>query len=758
MRNMKRKSIITLLVFCMGLGMTTTSCEDMLSPDSNRHSYEVAEDTLYSYWGILKSLQHVAEKYVILGECRGDMVQGTGYVSDTINAICNFGMGNFAEKLKDGTSVYTSAADYYHIINSCNAYIAHCDTMRTTGTNEKYMMGEYAQVEAIRAWTYMQLVQVYGEVPFYLDPLLTTEDIDEFISNPGHETVNADNLADKLAARLTNLEPYEIYGSEGYEEYVYPQFESYGFTKEICHSSKCMFPISLVLADMYLMKGDTHSCQQAAQHYYTYLNTLNAGPLNGNDYYCEVGFQAGFDKPSRSRMGNPFIENKKTNRYAETITCIPSNTNKNWGVVLRDINRLFGYTANISVGTSSSGATASVSLTRDFERELIASKGYENLCAAQQYEIYIGTKSEIDNGLIKPTVVPDAGDARYVWVPEYQKKEGEETIYGHFVDKQNANYDGLSMMGIDGGSTAFSTTYPVIYRKSGVWLRFAEALNRAGYPSIAFAILKNGICNNSQWFPSPESDYNDYKYKDVVYDSYNQVQTVIEDEIIEAYPDTTWAAQKKFIQETLATIDTIENNVPDEATQAICYYIDRRELEKEAPYINFQTANMYSYDANIPYSAKADLLSSENGGMGTHYAWGRDNASDLTRNITMGIHQHGCGRIKYDERYSCYNYVDKVIEFAKANGKTLTKEDIYDGNHDADVQDAVEDLIIDEMGLELTFEGTRFFDLSRVARRRNDPNYLAKRVAMRTGTLNTELQSWLQNEKHWYLPLPTDEQ
>lgn len=757
---MKRKSIITLLVFCMGLGMTTTSCEDMLSPDSNRHSYEVAEDTLYSYWGILKSLQHVAEKYVILGECRGDMVQGTGYVSDTINAICNFGMGNFAEKLKDGTSVYTSAADYYHIINSCNAYIAHCDTVKTTGTNQKYMMGEYAQVEAIRAWTYMQLVQVYGEVPFYLDPLLTTEAIDEFINDPGHETVNADNLADKLGARLVKMEPYELYGSEGYEQYVYPQYESYGFTSNVCHSSLCMFPVSLVLADMYLMKGDAESCKQAAQHYYTYLNTENGGPIYGNNYYSEVGFVAGEDKATRSRTGNPFIENAKARNTTEAITCIPSNKNKNWGVVLRDINRLFGYTANISVGTSGSGATASISLSRNFERELIASKGYENLCAAQQYEIYIGTTTEITNGdLIKPTVVPDAGDARYVWVPEYQKKEGEETIFGHFVDKQNAGSTSLHIIGGAGGSTAFSSTYPVIYRKASVWLRYAEALNRAGYPSMAFAILKNGICNNSKWFPAPESDYNDYKYKGVVYDSYKEIENVVEEDILAQYPDEEYAVQKVYIKEALSNdVDTIDSNIPDEETQAICYYIDKRELKKDAPYVNFKTPNMYSTISNIPFAFKTDLLSSENGGLGAKCTYGSDNATDQTKNITIGIHQRGCGRIKYDERNSCYNYVDKVIEFAKANGKTLTKEDIYDGNHDADVQDAVEDLIIDEMGLELTFEGTRFFDLSRVARRRNDPNYLAKRVAMRTGTLNTELQSWLQDETHWYLPLPTDEQ
>ena len=40
---MKTKSIISLLVFCMTLGMLTTSCEDMLTPDSERHCEVSAE-------------------------------------------------------------------------------------------------------------------------------------------------------------------------------------------------------------------------------------------------------------------------------------------------------------------------------------------------------------------------------------------------------------------------------------------------------------------------------------------------------------------------------------------------------------------------------------------------------------------------------------------------------------------------------------------------------------------------------------------
>ena len=65
---MKVKAIILSLLGSATLGMGLSSCQDMLSPDSERHSYEVAGDTLYSYWGILRSMQNIGERYVVLGE------------------------------------------------------------------------------------------------------------------------------------------------------------------------------------------------------------------------------------------------------------------------------------------------------------------------------------------------------------------------------------------------------------------------------------------------------------------------------------------------------------------------------------------------------------------------------------------------------------------------------------------------------------------------------------------------------------------
>ena len=61
------------------------------------------------------------------------------------------------------------------------------------------------------------------------------------------------------------------------------------------------------------------------------------------------------------------------------------------------------------------------------------------------------------------------------------------------------------------------------------------------------------------------------------------------------------------------------------------------------------------------------------------------------------------------------------------------------------------------MGLELAFEGCRFFDLMRVAHRRNDASYLANRVARRNGKDNVDAAlaaKLAASSDNWYFKLP----
>ena len=740
---MKRTSII-LLIGSILLGATFSSCEDMLSPESSRHRYEVAQDTLYSYWGIIKSLQNVAERYIVLGECRGELVDGSDYVSDSIRAILDFDMDN--AMLADGNCRFLNARDYYHIINSCNAYLANCDTLRVTGTLQPYMLKEAAQVEAIRAWVYLQLVQVYGEVPFYTKPLLTTNEINAFMNS--HESVNIDNIVDLLAPGLEKALQVELL-------YGLPQYDNY---ESMCHSTKTMIPLNLILGDLYLAKGDKESCTKAAEYYYNYISNnqghghmVPGGPLPANNY-CYGYKGEGMERPIYNYVTEnlngvsytPWTETGTVNKNLEAITVIPSSTNKLWGTVLRGVNELYGYSSEISVRTEETSDTttatfASVILTPQYDvKQLAASQAYFDLCKEQTYEVYIGaSNATLTNLEITPDTV--VGDARRYWVRDVRQVYEDGMINAEkFITKLNPY--------------GFSTVSHVIYRKSMIWLRYAEALNRAGYPSYAFAILKNGLCNNDIWYP----ELDEFAVKDSIWFHVIPAGDTIPENYMEGiYP--TRASLEEYIQ---GLVDAGEypyddegnmgtegwkastfENYPDEDCNKMLYYLDRREVEASPSFLN------YSFEVL-------------KGNISSNAIVTRRSLSERDYNLrnfgfdgeprTKGVHTHGCGMpTEAHNKLSVYNYVDCVKAKAKQYGYELEKQDIYSGDFDDVVQNCVEDLIVDEEAMELAFEGTRFFDLLRVAHRRNDPSYLATRVARR----DPALKSKLLDTRNWYFPL-----
>jgi hypothetical protein len=186
------------------------------------------------------------------------------------------------------------------------------------------------------------------------------------------------------------------------------------------------------------------------------------------------------------------------------------------------------------------------------------------------------------------------------------------------------------------GNDRYSTKYQSVskimrqyiptYRLTQIYLRYAEAMNRAGYPTAAFAVLKHGLTNAN-----------------------------------------------------------------------VASFVDSTEI------VAASGTTLLTWDVTY-----------------------------FTAQNTIGIHSKGSGDAAANKFYV-------IPELASREDSILF----------------VEDKIVDELALETTFEGYRFFDLMRVAMRRDDASYLASKVAGRYGTDNfsQDLYDRLLVRSNWYLPL-----
>ena len=145
-----------------------------------------------------------------------------------------------------------------------------------------------------------------------------------------------------------------------------------------------------------------------------------------------------------------------------------------------------------------------------------------------------------------------------------------------------------------------------------------------------------------------------------------------------------------------------------------------------------------------------------------------------TNGITVysGIHGHGAGQATSNIRYEVKKIANEnVIQLSYVPNRTtpytfdrmvgLKMQEIQDtygatvGATKRDTINAIEDMLCDEYALELAFEGSRYYDLMRLARHKNRDGlygadfgnrWFAQKLAFKNPTVN------LRNQNNWYLP------
>lgn len=406
----------------------------MMDIDSDRVAYDEdhrldnPNDSIYSVMGVLAQLQQVADRTVLMGELRADLMSvDDQYASTAMQELERLSYTN--------DNPYAADRDFYAIINNCNYILQHMDTSIVVGQT-KVMLPEYAQVKTLRAYTYWQLALILGQVSYYEEPLTT---LNAPLSTP--TTLRLDALAQRLIADLeplVDVRPLDYGSVDGW------------------NSTEFFLPTRMLLADLYLY---SNRYEEAAQTYYDLINqrrlTVSSSYANTWMTVARNALNANYQQAFRN----------------EVIT------RQVFGSDLRAIHSQL------------------CKLTYSDEPSLLPAAHFTSWMQQR-------THFHTDNGQgISRYFV---GDLR--GMAEMSNGRQIAQAFGPADDTQQLTANATQLITKYYNNLEGSTADPLyqrtlrslpLVRPSTVYLRYAEAINRAGYPTAAFAVLKYGLNNQT---------------------------------------------------------------------------------------------------------------------------------------------------------------------------------------------------------------------------------------------------------------------
>lgn len=715
------KYLIAIGCVCCCATAAFTSCDDMLEMGNDdilyadKNHLTSANDTVNSYVGILVQLQKIAIRTNLFGELRGDLVNVNANANANLKAIANFTV--------DDNNTYNNPRDYYSVINNCNYYLANADTTlresryMTGSTSDFYVFrSEYVAVRAIRAWLYLQLGQIYGEnIPLVTEPILSLDD-----ANQALEKAPKKNLSGICDYFIEDLKPYVpwfnyFFHSNGYNSHMPARMS--------------VFPVSLVLGDLYLwsasLKQDPMLAREAAKCYYDYIDWTPNGKNSNNSFKRKNVIKSdatswttgslstgnfsvtpgGYD----SRWFNTSVFGTPS---AEVITAIGMDSASAEGH-FNELRYLYSYNMDES----------------DVEASFSPSKACTSYSDSQvYYDYYI-----------------NAGNINFVTVSSSQLTEDQ--INGHYVGDLRLGATFSQRQGQDMMyQMIYKTYYPqdvIIYRTGDVYLRMAEALNYAGFPKFALAILTIGLDNN----------------------------------VINGYvmPECTTPQDSAFVK-------YFDFNVNYYVTRATSYssrslIIDYSTNNSTVNQIGLhQRGSGWAFDNPYYYPAETDMPANFDHfpepvlSYNSEYAT-NTKAETYLENI-LSVNQELADQMAAETATTIPNLADEEAyanNRAKLDAVEAFEQALIDyatqlaQQHEQDVAvwyrdygvpqvrtrqiEVVDSLLDIESALETCFEGFRFGYLMRDAERKGDPTVLAKRVAKR----DESLLGLLSNKQNWFI-------
>lgn len=427
------KYILGALLVAGGL----TSCADMLQTDSDIVMYE-DDNTLSHPTDSVYSVLGIISKMQVIADRTVLLGEIRGDLT-TVTEAASADLKRLADWDFSVANKYNVVSDYYAVINHCNYFIHHVDTTLER-RGYKVFEAQYAAVKAFRAWTYLELAKAYGNVPLVLEPLMTELEAEQAMNGP---RASLQEICEYFIADLT---PY------AYKDM--PQFGAIGGF----NSTEFFIPIRSLLGDLCLW---ANRYGEAARWYHDFL-TDRDDPIRPSS-----GRVRWTDPNDYTYMSDAYYSSSSVFR-----SYIPMESREFDGV-MSDLENIFCSTQD-----------------NYYYYQVKPASAIYKLSAAQIYCMEYKRDTSTDTiyvprtGLHKDVLV---GDLRlYSNCNVYST--GTQSEFSEYSAERQTMYKHALIAA--GGMIPTS-------RNTITYLRYAEALNRAGYPQSAFLILKHGMCHDN---------------------------------------------------------------------------------------------------------------------------------------------------------------------------------------------------------------------------------------------------------------------
>ena len=448
------KSISKLVVALLASGLLFTSCKKIFDIEpqdqlDQTQAYQNVYDADAAIVGIYGKFMGLADRYVILNELRGDLLDYTSNANEALRQISTHTVTN--------GNPYANPRPFYELIVNCNDVLENFQVMASDKKmTESEFNQRYSDIGSLRSFLYLQLGIHFGEVPYVTKSL---KDIDAVKDASNYPRLPFSVLLDSLI-RFTEALPFKD---------QYPINTNLNVTVDGYPTEKFFVNKKCLLGDLNLWKGNY---TKAAQWYRDVMELATTGAA-GENYYSQykLGWAGGF---------NHYVTYSRAGDASSLVY------NDGWRVMFES-------------AMGSDGFRREWIWALPFDSKFNPENSLIKLFSPAGGDYLVKPSQEIVDLWDNETQVPAQGlsipyDARKLLSMRYM---GGQPVAMKYL------YNYISYINLLPFNALTKNGKWFLYRQSTMHMRFAEAANRMGRYRLAWGLMNNGIAGA---YPAPTSD------------------------------------------------------------------------------------------------------------------------------------------------------------------------------------------------------------------------------------------------------------